>query len=126
MYFQCSSICVRVLLSTIYIATLIQDVLSHADGDLWIPVTRQSTTCLGERVFLKTPNAANNWGEETMNEFMQLGYYEGYGLGWPGRELYKVERPPVSYGCWFELKSNYPLDEVQYINLGNHPLVSPV
>ena len=59
-----------------------------------------------------------------MNEFKQLGYYEGYSLGWPGYELNIVDRPHAPYGCWFVLRSNYLIDSVQYINPGKNPLIS--
>jgi hypothetical protein len=104
--------------------TLIQHAISHyGDVDLWIPAIRRSSTCIGDYTFDKSPNA-KNWGEATINEFNQLGYYEGYGLGWPGRELNRIDRPPVPYGCWFEPRTAYPQNFVQYVNIGSNPLIS--
>jgi len=111
-------------LFSICITTLIQRTISHyVDVDLWIPAIRRSSTCIGDYTFDKSPNA-KNWGEASINEFMQLGYYEGYGLGWPGRELNRIERSPVPYGCWFEPRTAYPQNYVQFVNIGSNPLIS--
>lgn len=111
-------------LFSICITTSIQRTISHyVDVDLWIPAIRRSSTCIGDYTFDKSPNA-KNWGEASINEFMQLGYYEGYGLGWPGRELNRIERSPVPYGCWFEPRTSYPQNYVQFVNIGSNPLIS--
>jgi len=61
------------------ITFVIQHAISHfVDVDLWIPARRRSSTCIGLYTFHKSSNA-KIWGE-AINEFMQLGYYEGYGL----------------------------------------------
>ena len=59
-----------------------------------------------------------------IDEFMQLGYYEGYGLGWQGMELNRIDRPPVPYGCWFHPITAYQQNLVPYVNIGSNPLIS--
>jgi hypothetical protein len=75
---------------------------------------------MGDYMLVKNPITRNVHGKATTNEFLKFGYYEGYSLGWPGRN--RMERSPVPYGCWFETRT-YSQNLVQYVNIGSNPLI---